>query len=269
VESLGVIGNISRDLAIYPGGVRIQMIGGAALHIALAAAHAGLPAAPISVIGTDLGWMTSDPDLSGVAMRHVKIVSGDSCSFRLTYDAVGLLLSTHASFGVAAGLTGHALSTLGSCSACHVCCRRPLDVTSVLGRMVAMGMPFTVDFHLASADVIMPAAAAALPYARMVFVNAAEFAILSQVTDPGTLHTVVVSDGPGPASVLRCGRQVASAVPPATDVTEVTGAGDTLTGTYLAASAQGLSCDAALRKAVDAASAMVSTRGPTSPAQGE
>jgi hypothetical protein len=42
MKLLGVVGNISRDLAIHPG-TRIGMLGGAALHISLAAARAGCP----------------------------------------------------------------------------------------------------------------------------------------------------------------------------------------------------------------------------------
>jgi hypothetical protein len=91
-----------------------------------------------------------------------------------------------------------------------VCCRRPLDVPAVLGRLAELGIPFSVDFHLASASVLMPAASPALPRARAVFVNAAEFAVLAQVTDPGSLPAVIVSDGPAPAIVLRHGRQVAA-----------------------------------------------------------
>jgi sugar/nucleoside kinase (ribokinase family) len=267
MKLLGIVGNISRDLATYPG-TRTEMLGGAALHIALAAARAGLPAAPVSVAGTDLSWITSDPRLTGLDLRHIKVAPGESCAFRLTYDAAGRLTGTESSFGVAVGLTAHTLSVLGSVPACHVCCRRPLDVPTVLGRLAALGIPFSVDFHLASASVLMPAASTALPAARAVFVNAAEFAILAQVTDPGSLPTVVISNGPAPAIVLRHGRQVASAAPPVTTVTEVTGAGDTLTGTFLAASARGLDCQAALAEAVTAASRAISGPGPAIPAAG-
>jgi sugar/nucleoside kinase (ribokinase family) len=262
VALLGVIGNISRDLAIYPS-TRTELLGGAALHVALAAIRAGLSAAPISVVGTDLGWIISDPRLDGLDLGHVKVVPGESCAFRLSYDGTGQLAGTQASFGVAADLTGHALSALGSHPACHVCCRRPLDIPLVLSRLAATCVPFSVDFHLASASVLMPAARAILPSARIVFVNAAEFQILTQVTDPSRLQTVVVSDGPQPAMVLRHGEHVASVVPSATSITEVTGAGDTLAGTFLAASARGLGYQAALSEAVTAASRAVTHPGLT------
>ena len=50
----------------------------------------------------------------------------------------------------------------------------------MLGRLASAGIPFSVDFHLASAAVIMPAADAAIAHASVVFVNAAEFATLGQ-----------------------------------------------------------------------------------------
>jgi sugar/nucleoside kinase (ribokinase family) len=259
VERLGVIGNISRDVAIYPGGGRVRMLGGAALHIALAAARAGLPTAPVSVIGTDLGWILGDSRLAELDLSQVKVAPGQSCAFRLVYDESGRLTDTEASFGVSARLTSHALSVIGAHGVCHVCCRRPLDALAVLRRLAVAGIPFSVDFHLASASAIMPAAHAALRYARAVFVNAAEFAMLARVTDPATLNTVVISDGPRLATVLARGQQVAAAAPPVTTVAEVTGAGDTLTGTFLAASARGLKCDAALNEAVTAASEAVSS----------
>lgn len=261
MEQLGVIGNISRDLAIYSGGIRAEMLGGAALHVALAAARAGLPAAPISVIGTDLGWILGDPRLAEVNLDHVMVAPGRSCKFRLNYDKAGQLTSTEALFGVAARLTGHALSVIGSHRVCHVCCRRPIDASAILRQLAAEGVPYSVDFHLASASVIMPTARAALHNAVAVFVNAAEFAMLAKVADPATLNKVVISDGPRSATVLVHGQQVAAVMPPVTTVAEVTGAGDTLTGTFLAASSRGLECQAALNEAVNAASEAVTSPG--------
>jgi sugar/nucleoside kinase (ribokinase family) len=261
VEILGVIGNISRDRAIYPGGRHVEMLGGAALHVALAATRAGLRSAPISVIGSDLGWIRDDVRLTDMDLSCVEVTCGTSCSFRLAYDGSGRLTGTGSSFGVAAQLTWHALAVLGQHPSYHVCCRRPLDVPVVLGRLVGAGIPFSVDFHLASAAVNMRAADAAIAQASVVFVNAAEFAALARVTDPGWLKAVVVSDGPRPVTMLRFGRVVASVLPPDASAVEVTGAGDTLAGTFLAACARGLGDQAALAAAVGAATEAVSGPG--------
>jgi sugar/nucleoside kinase (ribokinase family) len=261
VETLGVIGNISRDRAIYPGGHHVEMLGGAALHVALAATRAGLPSAPVAVIGRDLGWIRDDVRLTAMDLGYVEVTRGRSCSFRLTYDESGHLTGTGSSFGVAAHLTRHALDVVGRHRSYHVCCRRPLDVPVVLGRLVGARIPFSVDFHLASAAVTMPAADAAIAHASVVFVNAAEFTTMGQVTDPARLKAVVISDGPRPVSMLRFGRIVASVLPPDASVIEVTGAGDTLAGTFLGARARGLGDQPALEAAVSAASEAVSAPG--------
>ena len=210
---LGVIGNISRDRAIYPGGRHVELLGGAALHVALAATRAGLRSAPVAVIGSDLGWIRDDARLTDMDLSCVEVTCGRSCSFRLAYDNSGRLTGTGSSFGVAAQLTRHALAVLGQHPSYHVCCRRPLDVPAVLGRLVRAGIPFSVDFHLASAAVTIPAADAAIAQASVVFVNAAEFAALARVTDPGRLKAVVISDGPRPVTMLRSGQVVASVLP--------------------------------------------------------
>jgi sugar/nucleoside kinase (ribokinase family) len=142
-----------------------------------------------------------------------------------------------------------------------VCCRQPLGTPLILDRLAAAGIPFSIDFHLASARVTMPAVKPALPRASTVFVNAAEFAVLAKVTDPATLGRIVISDGPRPAAVLRHGRLTASAAPPTARAVEVTGAGDTLAGTFLAASAHGLDDATALLAAVSAATESVGRPG--------
>lgn len=261
METLGVIGNISRDRAIYPGGRQRELLGGAALHVALAATRAGLPSAPVAVIGGDLGWIRDDVRLADMNLSCVEVTFGRSCSFRLNYDGSGHLTDTGSSFGVAANLTRHALNVLGQHRSYHVCCRRPLDVPKVLGRLVDAGIPFSIDYHLASAAVMMSATDAAVTHASVVFVNAAEFATLGRVIDPGRLRAIVISDGPRPVIMLRSGRVVASVLPPRARVIEVTGAGDTLAGAFLAACAGGLGDQAALETAVSAAAEAVSGPG--------
>jgi sugar/nucleoside kinase (ribokinase family) len=189
------------------------------------------------------------------------VASGRSCSFRLAYDENGYLTSTGSSFGVATQLTRHALDVLGRHQSYHVCCRRPLDIAAVTGRLADAGIPFSVDFHIASAAVTMPAADAAIAYATVVFVNAAEYAALRRITDPVRLRRLVISDGPRPVILVRFGQVVASALPPEASAIEVTGAGDTLAGTFLAARARGLGDQAALTAAVRAAAEAVSGPG--------
>lgn len=261
MTALAVIGNISRDLTIYPDGREYELLGGAAFHVAQGAIHAGLAAAPVSVIGSDLAWIKDDPRLAGIDLRQVKVAYGPSCAFRLSYAGTGQLATIDCSFGAAEALTRHALSAIGYHDAYHACCRRPLDVGAVLARLVAAELAFSADFHLASAGELIAAAAPYLSAAAAVFTNAAEFATLSQLVDPAALRAVVISDGPGPVTLLRRGRVTATIRPPHASQVEVTGAGDTLTGAFLAATARGLEDDAALRAAVSAATLSVQAPG--------
>jgi sugar/nucleoside kinase (ribokinase family) len=261
VSPLAVLGNISRDHAIYPDGRQLDLLGGAALHVARAASQAGLASAPVSVIGTDLAWIRSDPRLSGLDLTSVKVVPGSSCAFTLTYTAAGKLAGIDCSFAAAESLTSHCLTAIGRHGHYHVCCRRPLDVAEVLGRLARAGLAFSTDFHLASARELISAAAPFLPRATVIFVNAAEFTALAALTDPARLAAVVISDGPGEVTMLRHGHATVTIWPPGTSATEVTGAGDTLAGTFLASLARGLSDRDALQAAVTAAAQSIRDPG--------
>jgi sugar/nucleoside kinase (ribokinase family) len=257
MATLSVIGNISRDLAVYPDGRTHELLGGAALHVARSAARSGLTSAPISVIGRDLGWIGDDPRLADVDLTCVKVVNGPSCSFRLIYNAAGKLAETESSFGVAKLLTDHCLTALGRDGLYHVCCRRPLDVGTVLGRLATAGQRFSVDFHLASIGHMVSVATPFLADAQIVFVNAAEYLTLSSSMDPAHLAVVVISNGPDEARVLRFGRTTAAIRPPNVSPVELTGAGDVLAGVFLAGWTRGLGDAVALRDAVAAATRSV------------
>ncbi|MFJ9713776.1 hypothetical protein [Streptomyces sp. NPDC101234] len=58
-----VIGNISLDHIHRPGHPPVHQLDGAALHLAAAAARAGLTAAPAAAVGDDLDGLTQDPRL--------------------------------------------------------------------------------------------------------------------------------------------------------------------------------------------------------------
>ena len=258
---LAVLGNISRDQAIYPDGRRFELLGGAALHVARAAHHAGMACALVSVIGADLNWIRSNPRLAGLDLSHVATREEPSCAFTLTYTATGTLACIDCSFGAAESLTGHCLTAIGHHGQYHVCCRRPLDVATVLARLTRDGLAFTTDFHLASADEMIRAALPFLLNASTVFVNTAEFATLAALIDPARLATLVVSDGPREARLMRHGRITAAIQPPDAGLVEATGAGDSLAGTFLAAQAVGLDDHAALRSAVLAATRAIQAPG--------
>ena len=261
VSKLAVLGNISRDLAIYPDGRQFELLGGAALHVARAAFRAGLAAAPVSVIGADLGWIRGDPRLAGLDLTSVKVVPGPSCAFTLTYTGAGKLAGIDCSFGAAESLTSHCLTAIGRHGQYHVCCRRPLGVRAVLGRLARAGLMFSTDFHLASARETDQ---------RRRSVPAA---CQGRLRQRRRVHHPRRPDRPGlPGRGCHLRRASARspcsgmAPPPSpsgrrhTSAAEVTGAGDTLAGTFLASVARGLSDGDALRAAVTAAAQSI--RGP-------
>lgn len=123
--------------------------------------------------------------------------------------------------------------------------------------LIEAGKRFSVDFFISSAGQMVDQAAPFLTETSAVFVNAVEYALLADVVPSQHLRLIVISDGARPVRILRRGRLVARVRPPQTDAVEVTGAGDTLAGTFLAALAAGSGDGAALRQAVTAAAERV------------
>jgi len=257
VSRLGVVGNISIDHSHRAGLPGLTSIGGAALHVSLAAARTRFGCRPLSVVGHDLEVIRHDSRLAGLDLSGVKILPGTSAVFTLTYDRDGVLVNVEADYGASTRLTDHALEQIRARGddSYHVCCRRPLDIGTVLDALVLAARPFSVDFFLSSAAESIAAAAGALPLAQVVFANAAEYELLTDAVPASALRDVVVTDGPRPAQLIRSGRRVARALPPRVDPVDVTGSGDTVAGTFLAARATGLDDAVALECAMRAASA--------------
>lgn len=271
MNRLAVIGNISRDHTRYPDRRGGDLLGGAALHVALAATRAGATAAPVAVIGDDLAHIPAQDRLAGVDWSALRIRSGASAAFTLDYDQDGRLLAVAADYGVSKELTEHALAHIARHprDRYHVCCRRPLEVPAVLDALTRCGARFSIDFFLPSAAHLIQAAAPWLADADLVFTNTAEHRLLEQVMQSsaagegtrgsrtgqgrGVLRGVVVTDGPRPVRWIHHGRPLAACAPPYARPLEVTGAGDTLAGHLLARALNGDSPRAALRSAVLAA----------------
>jgi sugar/nucleoside kinase (ribokinase family) len=172
------------------------------------------------------------------------------------YDEHGQLLDLKAAYGASSQLTDHALNhiTEHPGDLYHVCCRHPLHVADVLKLLTDRGIRFSADFFLPSATHLITAAAPWLPHASWIFANARERLLLDSALETTALGGVIITDGPRPVRLIRHGHQVAAATPPTTTPIEVTGAGDTLAGTYLAHLSRGDGMATALEAAVDAAS---------------
>ncbi len=99
----------------------------------------------------------------------------------------------------------------------------------------------------------------------LLSVNAEEHAVLGRTADLDALAAVVVTRGAAGASLVRHGREVARAAPPAVDVVDGTGAGDAFTAALALALVGGLDDSAALQRAC-AVGALTATRAGAQPA---
>ncbi len=255
MTTLAVIGNVSRDTTRYPDERGGTSLGGAALLVSLAASRAGLRAGPVCVLGDELAHLPEAVGFAALDWSAAARTAGPATCFGLTYDTAGELLRATANYGVAEGLTNHVLGHLGRSigDLYHVCCRRPLAVDAVLAELAGRDVNFSVDFFLPSAELLIRAALPWLPAASTIFVNAAEYKALRERVALARLREVVVTDGPRTVRVLGFGRAVAKVQPPVRSAREVTGAGDTLAGTYLAHRACGATPQQSLSRAVAAA----------------
>lgn len=252
-----VIGNISLDTIHSPGHLPVCQLGGAALHLAVAAARAGLPVAPASVVGDDLAGLPDDPRLPALDWTLLHTAPEPTAAFTIRYDDAGTVTGVDTAYGAAGHLTTHALQVIDRHpeAAFHISCRHPLDVPAVLANLTERSCSFSLDFHLPSAPQLIPAATPWLRHAATIFVNAEEHALLAHHAGPHPCPETVVTDGPRPARVVLPGRAQRPVTAPAVPtVRQITGAGDTLAGTYLAHRARHLPPDAALDRAVQAAS---------------
>ena len=257
-DPLAVAGNIARVHTSHPRRGPRTFLGGAAWHITLAAARAGLAAVPVSVVGPDLATDVQQHASDRLVLDHVRTEPGPSAQFALRYDTRERLIGVDSQVGVAAHLTAHVLNLLPRFRRWHLCCRRPLDPAAVLDQLRQdPHAEATVDFFAPSAKEMIAAVAAALPATSGVFVNAAEHALLTDVIAPDRLAFLVVTDGPRQVSSYRYGVVTATITPPAIIVDDPTGAGDTLVGHLLAARSAGLTDAGALHRAVAAASAHI------------
>ncbi|MGW8375424.1 carbohydrate kinase family protein [Streptomyces sp. ODS28] len=257
-----VIGNISRDHIHRPGQLPGRQLGGAALHLSIAAVRAGHRAAPVAALGPDLSHLPTDPRLFGLDWSLVHSGTRASTTFTIRYDEHGTIRSVDADYAIGAELTEHALKIINQRlpDAFHISCRKPLDVPAILQALTAQGRTFSLDFHLPSAPQMIPAAAAWLHHAVAIFANAEEHRILSATLPERTCREVIVSDGPRAARVLLHGHLHHLVTPPTVRLRQLTGAGDTLAGTYLALRARGQTPAISLDQAVRAATRYTTQR---------
>ncbi|MCQ8773083.1 hypothetical protein [Streptomyces telluris] len=115
MQRIAVIGNISRDLIRRPGREACEQLGGAALHMALAAARAGHRVAPVAVVGADLAQLPTVLALQNLDWSTLTTLPAPSASaaFDITYDPQGHVTTCHSTYGASGHLTRQALAHVG------------------------------------------------------------------------------------------------------------------------------------------------------------
>jgi sugar/nucleoside kinase (ribokinase family) len=249
-----IIANIGWVRASYPDGRSYTFPGGAGLHLSTAVSAAGGLATPISVVGIDLREVVTALEKRHIDTQAVKEVPDQpSCRFELSYDDNGSLISAISQFNAAQGLSEHALNQLDTPGHFHVSCRLPLDLAPLLAALA--GRSYSLDFYSPSIANYLTLARPFLSGAHGIFINQAELALLQQIVGISELELLVVSDGARPVRLFSHGEMIAVVQPPIVAALEVTGAGDTLAGSYLASTLNGVAIHDALHIAVYAASA--------------
>lgn len=249
--------------------------GGVALNIARGLAAHGLRPVLITVLGRDAAGRELKALLQAEGIDTAHLHWSDSCatdSYMAIEGANGL---------IGAIADSRALESLPSAALAPVQgVTRPLVildsglVPGVLAELAHAPLLAGADLRLAAAS---PAKAAALrPFlgrpGTCFHVNRAEAAEICGTDFPNS-HTAAqalvglgaaracVTDGPNPVSDADAATTIIH-TPPTTTPQRVTGAGDCFTAAHIAAELQGLSRDAALRAALDAARAHIATPAP-------
>lgn len=262
-RNIAIIGNISRDSVWYGTMKRGAFFGGAGLNVACAVARYGLRPKLISVIGhQDAAWLHSLDH--AIDTTDVQVVAGETCQFEIHYTEDGSFCRLSSRFGVAASFDAYLQNLPLVPGYYHVCCRHPLHPAPILADLARRNMPFSLDFIVSSATDQMAQCQAWIGEAFCVFVNLQELTLLKQIYPIEDIKKLVVTAGCDPIIVFQHGKEVARKNCPPSPAHEVTGAGDVVTGTFLALHLMRQEpLEGALEKAVDAAQISLSSLGTT------
>ncbi|MFX0169504.1 MAG: carbohydrate kinase family protein [Candidatus Hodarchaeota archaeon] len=240
---LVVAGKLAIDELSFEGTPHRPVLGGAAAHVALAAATVGARVAIVSSIGDDFPaeflaiLQSKGIDLTGVVQRR-----GKSSHFWADFTKDGIMKSYGLHFGVGNRLSFRRFTQLvKNTQAVHLGILPPYQQRRILKRVHGQEklLSMTTIFHqaLRLRDEILPQ----LPLLDIMFLNAKEASFLTQTTD---IHIaiqklgefvplVIVTQGPKGCMVNHQGviRHIAGYP---TNEVDTTGAGDSFAGAFLA-----------------------------------
>ncbi len=223
--------------------------GGKGANQALAACRLGLPVRLVAAVGTDPEADTALKLLrrEGVKLDRLQGVTEPTGMALISVDTEGDTTIVVVP-GANAALRVEAADVAGADAV--------LTVLEVPDQAVTAAAQHATGLFVLNAAPARPVPPEVLRRADLVVVNHAEYAALSGLP---AARVVVVTDGPRGAVLLRDGRRVAAASPPAVNAVDGTGAGDAFIGAAVAGLLHGLPDSELLARAC-AAGALAATR---------
>jgi sugar/nucleoside kinase (ribokinase family) len=255
-----VIGNVSKDQVLYDGGERATFWGGSGLNIAVSASRLGMNPILVSVVGEDALELLSQVK-DRIDVSSVKVVEGETCRFDIRYSADGTLKRIDSKFNAAGCLNDYLQGLHLAPGHYHVSCRRPLRPGGLLSRIAGGGYPFSLDFILSSVSEQLADAKEWIADAEHIFMNSQEFEILESSYDLEDFETIIVTSGSQPVRAIRFGEVVLRQVCVRKDFLDVTGAGDTFIGAFLASQLKGEALFRSVKRGVLSAQASLDSFG--------
>ena len=240
---LVVAGKLAIDELSFEGTPHTPVLGGSAAHVAIAAATLGSKVAIVSAIGNDfppkfLQMLESkDVDLSGVRKKP-----GRSSHFWADFTQNGKMNSYQLHFGVGNQLSFRSFSErIKKAQAVHLGILPPHLQRALIKRVHGKNklLSMTTIFHQAKTlrNEIMPQ----LPFLNILFLNSAEAMFLTQLDDPrqaiahlGELVPIVVVTQGSDGCLVNHKGKVQHVASYHSKVVDVTGAGDSFAGAFLA-----------------------------------
>lgn len=268
-QSALFVGDISVDLTMAISHVpapdekvhvdsAVEAPGGVVANASVAAARAGAKARLLTQVGDDAAGRLA---VAGVTAAGVSVAAGHAeggtCRVVILIEPHGekrLLLYPGASmYPEPEQVAGASFAGVGWI---HTAVYGPRAAVTLIERARTAGIPWSIDLEPATIPDQVDAIAPFIDGAEAVFVNSRAAARLGDA--PRTLfalgaRAVILTLGPEGATFLdREGRRFTASAPPVSAV-DTTGAGDCLAGWFVAGRLAGLDEEAALRRAVVAA----------------
>lgn len=232
---LAVIGNISIDTINYHDQRKVSFWGGAGLNIAIAVKKAKASVALISLVGEKSELIIEYINQLGINDLVLKDLSKKNCEFEIFYDDTDKLNKITYEFGVMNSINTYLeYFDYSSYDFYHVCCKNPLKSVFCIEKIIKSRKKFSLGFIKSSILKQISEIGENIYFADFIFINNEELDILKEYCDLRKINLLIVTNGSNPVRVFKNGfLQNEYICKPKKNVIDVTGAGDTIIGSFL------------------------------------